>query len=87
MEYDSCETNSLNTPKHSSQSQGAPVEEVNPLGQEVTVLSAMMLNIGQMTGSGIYAVPGVILHSVGSIGMLLLYWVVAPLFARAFIVL
>lgn len=73
----------------------------NPLGKEVTLLSAVMLNIGQITGyltvdngldfihakvtdasrSGIYAVPGVILNSVGSIGMLFLYWILGPLFA------
>ncbi|EDR08557.1 amino acid transporter [Laccaria bicolor S238N-H82] len=62
---------------------GAPVEKVNPLGSQVTLLSAVMLNLGQITGSGIYAVPGVILNSVGSIGMLLLYWIIAPLFAFA----
>ncbi|KAF5342619.1 hypothetical protein D9611_001581 [Ephemerocybe angulata] len=59
----------------------APVENTNPLGQEVTLLTAFMLNIGQITGSGIYAVPGVILNSVGSIGLLLTYWVITPLFA------
>ena len=31
--------------------------------------------------SGIYAVPGVFLNSVGSIGIFLLYWIIAPLFA------
>ncbi|KAF6757233.1 amino acid transporter [Ephemerocybe angulata] len=59
----------------------APVENTNPLGKEVTLLTAFMLNIGQITGSGIYAVPGVILNSVGSIGLLLTYWVITPLFA------
>ncbi|KAG5634237.1 hypothetical protein H0H81_002765, partial [Sphagnurus paluster] len=29
---------------------GAPIERVNPLGREVSLLSAVMLNIGQMTG-------------------------------------
>ncbi|KAK2460340.1 hypothetical protein APHAL10511_007729 [Amanita phalloides] len=62
---------------------GAPIEKLNPLGHEVTLLSAMMLNMGQMVGSGIYAVPGVVLHSVGSIGMLFLCWIIAPLFAGA----
>ncbi|KAM6504539.1 hypothetical protein JOM56_001482 [Amanita muscaria] len=40
-----------------------------------------MLNIGRMLGAGIYAVPGPILHSVGSVGMLLANWIIAPLFA------
>ncbi|KAF8149907.1 amino acid transporter [Crassisporium funariophilum] len=61
----------------------APVEKINPLGREVTLLSAIMLNVGQMTGSGIYAVPGVILNSVGSVGMLLVFWVISPIFAFA----
>ncbi|PPR02618.1 hypothetical protein CVT24_002189 [Panaeolus cyanescens] len=84
---------------------GAPEEQINPLGRHVTLLSAIMLNIGQMMGfvfrmltptgnypwliknaqrrSGIYAVPGVMLNSVGSIGLLLVYWIVAPFFAFA----
>ena len=33
-----------------------------------------------MLGSGIFSVPGVILNSVGSIGLLLLFWILAPLF-------
>ncbi|KAF9003971.1 amino acid transporter [Cyathus striatus] len=62
---------------------GAPIEKKNPLGREVTLLSAAMLNMGQIMGSGIYAVPGTILNSVGSIGLLLLYWIIAPVFAFA----
>ncbi|PPQ69810.1 hypothetical protein CVT25_009747 [Psilocybe cyanescens] len=62
---------------------GAPVERTSVLGREVTLLSAIMLNIGQITGSGIFAVPGVILNSVGSIGLLLLYWILTPIFAFA----
>uniref|UniRef100_A0A8H8CKT5 Amino acid transporter n=1 Tax=Psilocybe cubensis TaxID=181762 RepID=A0A8H8CKT5_PSICU len=62
---------------------GAPVERSSVLGREVTLLSAIMLNIGQITGSGIFAVPGVILNSVGSVGVLLLYWILTPIFAYA----
>ncbi|RDB26314.1 High-affinity methionine permease [Hypsizygus marmoreus] len=62
---------------------GAPVEKINPLGREVTLLSAVMLNVGQILGSGIYAVPGVILSSVGSVGMLFVYWILGPIFAFA----
>ncbi|KAG6817686.1 hypothetical protein H0H87_005445 [Tephrocybe sp. NHM501043] len=29
---------------------GAPIEKLNPLGKEVTLLSAVMLNVGQITG-------------------------------------
>ncbi|KAJ3566295.1 hypothetical protein NP233_g7090 [Leucocoprinus birnbaumii] len=60
---------------------GAPVETLNPLGRHVTLFAAVMLNVGQMTGSGIFTVPGSILNSVGSIGVALLYWLIAPLFA------
>jgi amino acid transporter len=60
---------------------GAPVEKVNPLGHEVTLLSAVMLNLGQLLGSGIFSVPGVILNSVGSIGLSLSFWAITPMFA------
>ncbi|OJA10307.1 hypothetical protein AZE42_05551 [Rhizopogon vesiculosus] len=53
----------------------------NPLGHEVTLLSAVMLNVGVMLGAGIYSVPGVVLNSVGSIGLLFVFWLLAPLFA------
>ncbi|KAL5486068.1 hypothetical protein ACEPAI_7112 [Sanghuangporus weigelae] len=62
---------------------GAPVEKINPLGHEVTLLSCVMLNLGQMLGSGIFSVPGVILNSVGSIGLFFLAWILAPVFAYA----
>ncbi|THH20726.1 hypothetical protein EW146_g687 [Bondarzewia mesenterica] len=60
---------------------GAPVEKTNPLGREVTLTSAVMLNLGQLLGSGIFSVPGVILNSVGSVGLLLAFWIIAPIFA------
>lgn len=40
-----------------------------------------MLNLGQMLGSGIFSVPGVILNSVGSTGLFFLAWILAPVFA------
>ncbi|KAG1798529.1 amino acid/polyamine transporter I [Suillus plorans] len=40
-----------------------------------------MLNLGRMLGAGIYSVPGVILNSVGSVGLLFVFWLLAPLFA------
>ncbi|KAG0695135.1 amino acid permease-domain-containing protein [Suillus ampliporus] len=69
---------------------GAPIEKEtsvhfyptsNPLGHEVTLLSSIMLNLGRMLGAGIYSVPGVVLNSVGSIGLLFVFWLLAPLFA------
>ncbi|KAI5122270.1 hypothetical protein M0805_002351 [Coniferiporia weirii] len=62
---------------------GAPIEKINPLGNEVTLISCTMLNLGEMLGSGIFSVPGVILNSVGSIGLFLLAWILAPIFAAA----
>lgn len=40
-----------------------------------------MLNLGQMLGSGIFSVPGVVLNSVGSTGLFFLIWLLAPLFS------
>ncbi|KAG2075383.1 amino acid transporter [Suillus decipiens] len=60
---------------------GAPIEKSNPLGYKVTLLSSVTLNIGQMLGAGIYSVPGVILNSVGSIGLFFTFWLLSPLFA------
>ena len=53
----------------------------NPLGHEVTLMSAVMLNLGALLGPGIFAVSGVVLASVGSVGLLLSFWVLAPVFA------
>lgn len=55
--------------------------KVNPLGHQVTLLSCIMLNLGQMLGSGIFSVPGVVLNSVGSTGLFFLAWILAPVFA------
>src|SRR6267154_6731699 len=46
-----------------------------------SLLSSVMLNLGFMLGSGIYSVPGVVLDSVGSIGLFFVFWLSAPLFA------
>jgi amino acid transporter len=40
-----------------------------------------MLNVGIMIGAGIYSVPGVVLNSVGSIGLSFVFWILAPLLA------
>jgi amino acid transporter len=44
-------------------------------------MSSVMLNLGFMLGAGIYSLPGAILNSVGSIGLLLVFWLLAPLVA------
>ncbi|KAI0264380.1 amino acid/polyamine transporter I [Gloeopeniophorella convolvens] len=40
-----------------------------------------MLDLGQLLGSGIFSVPGAILNSVGSIGLSLSFWFIAPMFS------
>lgn len=40
-----------------------------------------MLNLGQLLGSGIFAVPGIVLDSVGSVGLSLSLWIISPIFA------
>ena len=55
--------------------------QVNPLGHEVTLLSAVMLNLGQLLGSGVFSVPGSVLDSLGSVGLSLAFWAIAPIFA------
>ncbi|PQE23859.1 high-affinity methionine permease protein [Rutstroemia sp. NJR-2017a BBW] len=46
---------------------GAPVENISPLGLEVTSLTTVFLNIGQMIAASI-------LTNVGSVGLAMLYW-------------
>ncbi|KAL5526562.1 hypothetical protein ACEPAF_8286 [Sanghuangporus sanghuang] len=62
---------------------GAPVETVNPLGHEVGLLSCVMLNLGEMLGSGIFSIPGIVMKSLGSVGMFMLAWILAPIFTFA----
>ncbi|KAF9036189.1 amino acid permease-domain-containing protein [Panaeolus papilionaceus] len=62
---------------------GAPVEEVSPLGREVTLLSAVTMNICAMVGSGIYSVPGMMYKSLGAVGPNLIFWFITPFFALA----
>ncbi|KZO90750.1 amino acid transporter [Calocera viscosa TUFC12733] len=60
---------------------GAPVERHNPLGHNVTLLSAINLNFGQILGHGIFSTGGPVLASVGSIGLYFTTWSLAPLLA------
>lgn len=39
-----------------------------------------MLNLGEMLGSGIFSIPGIVMRSLGSVGMFMLAWVLAPIF-------
>ncbi|CZR58395.1 related to methionine transport protein, high affinity [Phialocephala subalpina] len=53
---------------------GAPVENVSPLGLQVTWFTTIFLNIGQMIGTGVFSTPATILKGVGSVGLSLLFW-------------
>jgi hypothetical protein len=37
---------------------GAPVENISPLGLQVTWFSALFLNVGQMIGTGVFSTRG-----------------------------
>ncbi|EJD39110.1 amino acid transporter [Auricularia subglabra TFB-10046 SS5] len=69
------------TPPEPGQVHGVPVEVRNPLGNKITLTSAVMLNASQMIGIGVFSVAGPILKSTGSIGLLLLYWLLGPVIA------
>jgi hypothetical protein len=58
---------------------GAPVEINSPLGRHVGIYSAISLNLSRLLGMGIYSTPGVILDSLGSVGMSLIFWVLGSL--------
>ena len=55
--------------------------ETAVLGRNLGWSSAYILIISRVIGSGIFATPGAIVRSVGSIGISLILWVVGALFA------
>ncbi|KAH8895764.1 hypothetical protein GQ53DRAFT_792333 [Thozetella sp. PMI_491] len=57
------------------------VPETSALGRDLSWQSAYILVISRVIGSGIFATPGTIIRSVGSIGLTLLLWVVGALVA------
>ncbi|KAF6006334.1 hypothetical protein HII12_005079 [Brettanomyces bruxellensis] len=57
-------------------SEGAPIEKKSPLGHNVTALSTFYLIIQGVLGTGIFATPGTVLKSMGSIGATYVLWVV-----------
>lgn len=50
-------------------------------GRKISWTSAYVLIISRMTGSGIFAAPGVVVQSAGSIGLSLLIWLVGVMLA------
>ena len=57
--------------------------EKSTLGRRIGWSSAYILVISRVIGSGIFAMPGVVLSEVGSIGLGLSLWVVGALIAWA----
>ncbi|KAI1167970.1 methionine permease [Nemania serpens] len=57
--------------------------EESTLGRNIDWKSAYIIAISRVIGSGIFAVPGVILKSAGSVGLSLTLWVVGALIVAA----
>lgn len=55
--------------------------ETAPLGRSLSWSSAYILAISRVIGSGIFATPGSIVKTAGSVGLALLLWVVGALIA------
>jgi amino acid transporter len=55
--------------------------ETSTLGRNITWQSAYILVISRVIGSGIFATPGTIVKSVGSVGLTLVLWVVGAIIA------
>lgn len=54
---------------------GSPEEEVNPLGYNLNHPTAFFMVIQGMIGTGIFATPGTVVKSMGSIGSTYVLWV------------
>lgn len=57
-------------------SYGAPVEKESPLGYQASSWAIFYMIIQGVIGTGIFATPGTIVKSVGSIGAAYVFWVV-----------
>ncbi|QRV75849.1 amino acid permease [Ceratobasidium sp. AG-Ba] len=57
----------------------APIEEYSPLGYNVGLFNATLLNTSAIIGTGIFSTSSLIFRSLGSVGMLLSMYVLAPL--------
>ncbi|ODV60220.1 high affinity methionine permease [Ascoidea rubescens DSM 1968] len=54
---------------------GAPLESSNPLGYNVNAISTVVFILQGIVGTGIFATPGSILKSMGSIGSTYCLWI------------
>ncbi|CAE6410754.1 unnamed protein product [Rhizoctonia solani] len=61
----------------------APIEETSPLGYNVSFVNATLMNTSAMIGMGIFSTPSFILRSVGSVGMLIVLYMLVPLITLA----
>lgn len=52
-----------------------PIEEINPLGYGVGPLSVIVLILQGVVGTGIFATPGSVLKSMGSVGSTYVLWI------------
>ncbi|KAF8678630.1 hypothetical protein AX14_004685 [Amanita brunnescens Koide BX004] len=62
---------------------GETFDNVPPELRQLGLFSSTTLIINFVIGTGIYASPGLILHSAGSVGMALILWVLGSLIAAA----
>ncbi|KAF1846367.1 high-affinity methionine permease [Cucurbitaria berberidis CBS 394.84] len=62
---------------------GAPVEQVSPLGYHVGYAGILFLNVSQMVGTGVFSTPGGILRALDSVGLSILYWIFGFIIAAA----
>ncbi|KAF4553350.1 Amino acid permease-like protein 7 [Elsinoe fawcettii] len=62
---------------------GAPVEQISPLGYHVGWAGILFLNVSQMVGTGVFSTPGSILRALDSVGLSILYWVFGFVIAAA----
>ncbi|KAF7931151.1 uncharacterized protein EAE97_009360 [Botrytis byssoidea] len=79
----STSVNSLSSPpsKPSRQIEDDTIPETSTLGRNLSWSSAYILVISRVIGSGIFATPGSILKTTGSIGLALLLWVAGSILA------
>ncbi|ATZ49523.1 Bcmup3 [Botrytis cinerea B05.10] len=79
----STSNNSLSSPqsKPSRQIEDDTIPETSTLGRNLSWSSAYILVISRVIGSGIFATPGPILKTTGSIGLALLLWVAGSILA------
>ncbi len=57
--------------------------EESTLGRNIDWKSAYVIAISRVIGSGIFAVPGVILKAAGSVGLSLTLWIVGAIIVAA----